>query len=72
MSNFESWDTRNYERTDERKDEQKKRAIEVDAPPKNQGYKTIKFWMYYSKPRFIIDAFNLDPIYFTRFDFLGL
>ena len=31
MSIFESWDTRNYERTDE----QKKPAIEVGAPPKN-------------------------------------
>ena len=31
MSSFESWDTRNYERTDK----QKKRAIEVGAPPKN-------------------------------------
>ena len=31
MSSFESWNTRNYERTDE----QKKPAIEVGAPPKN-------------------------------------
>ena len=35
MSSFESWDTRNYERTDGRTDEQKKPAIEVGAPPKN-------------------------------------
>ena len=32
MSSYESWDTRNYEWTDE----QKKPAIEVGAPPKNQ------------------------------------
>ena len=38
MSSYESWDTRNYGRTDE----QKKPAIEVGAPPKNFKFQNLQ------------------------------